>query len=101
MEMSASFSRSSRQTSEGSTHPVRGGRRMRSLRHALLVTWVAAAGACSTGKVTPDTSDDPPPEISLSVTALDPDEHTAKSTSAPPRSSKNLPATENTDIIIV
>jgi hypothetical protein len=73
---------------------------MRLLSRLLLVVCVLAA-SCTTGKVKPDTNDDTPPEISLSVTALDPEDQIAKSTTAPPGSSKNLPATENTDIIIV
>lgn len=73
---------------------------MRLLSRLLLVVCVLAV-SCSTGKVKPDTNDDTPPEISLSVTALDPADQTAKSTTAPPGSSFNLPATENTEILIV
>ncbi len=73
---------------------------MRQLFRLLVVVCVFAP-SCSTGKVKPDTNDDTPPEITLSVTALDPEDQRAKSTAAPPGSSMNLPATENTDIIIV
>ena len=74
---------------------------MRSLRYLFLIAWAIGAGSCTTGKVIPNTSDDTPPEITLSVTALDPADQTAKSVTALPGSSWNLPATENTDIIIV
>ncbi|HZI28793.1 MAG TPA: hypothetical protein VFD64_11565 [Gemmatimonadaceae bacterium] len=75
---------------------------MRSLRHFLfLVAWLVTAGACATGKVKPDLNDVTPPEITLDVTAVDPEDQTAKSATAPPGTSKNLAATENTDIIIV
>jgi hypothetical protein len=66
-----------------------------------LTVCLIAASSCSTGKVKPNYDDATPPEISLSVTALDPEDQSAKSVSAPPGSSYNLPATENTDIIIV
>ena len=65
------------------------------------IVCLLAVGACATGKVTPDLNDVTPPEITSSVTALDPEDQTAKSTAAPPGSSLNLAATENTDIIIV
>lgn len=75
---------------------------MRSLRNLLLiVAWLVTASACTTGKVKPDLNDVTPPEITLSVTAVDPEDQTAKSTTAPPGSGKYLAATENTDIIIV
>jgi hypothetical protein len=74
---------------------------MRSLLHLLLLAWLVTVGACATGKVKPDLNDVTPPEITLSVTAVDPEDQTAKSTTVPPGSSMNLAATENTDIIIV
>jgi hypothetical protein len=70
------------------------------LLQLLLPLLTIGFSACATGKVKPDLNDDTPPEITLTVSALDPEDQTVKSTTAPSGSSKNLAATENSEIII-
>jgi len=86
--------------SAGIPRPCLWKRAMRNLPHLLLVACVVA-GSCTTGKVKPDTNDQTPPTLTLSVTALDPDTNTTKSVTAQTGSSMNLKATEGSDIIIV
>jgi hypothetical protein len=60
------------------------------------------AASCATGKVKQvDTADKTPPELTLSVTALDPDTQMSKSATVKANESATLGATENTDIVIV
>ena len=74
---------------------------MRHFRNFMLIG-CALATACTTGEVNVDTGDQTPPELSLSVTALDPNTQMVKSATVTTASqSVNLDAMENSEIIIV
>ena len=74
---------------------------MRHFRDFMLIGCALAAG-CATGKVNVDTADQTPPELSLNVTALDPNTQMVKSVTVTTAGQGfDLDALENSEIIIV
>src|SRR5262245_31851508 len=74
---------------------------MRHFPTSVLFIACALANACTTGKVKGDTADQTPPELSMSVTVLDPSTQMVNSVTVQTGNSVTLNAVENSEIIIV